>query len=191
LVDARAGISDPARPPRARGGGCTSMPQLCKTGFVWVPRQLGFVRARGSGAHGPAAPLGSFERSELGSLGRGAVWFADCLGVVRAHGLPCCACRARSVAARLGFVWISRTARVGTRWARVSDEMRRLRRPGPIGPTTARHRTCADHGALLPLDVHRKGGRAAGGFQCSRLWESIQSGQPRTDARPTEAGRNG
>jgi hypothetical protein len=88
LVDARAGISDPARPPRARGGGSTSMPQLCKTGFVWVPRQLGFVRARGSGAHGPAAPLGSFERSELGSLGRGAVWICGLPGAVRAHGFP-------------------------------------------------------------------------------------------------------
>jgi hypothetical protein len=42
-----------------------------------------------------------------------------------------------------------------------------------------------------PADVHGKGGHAAaGGLQHSRLWEFIQSGQPRTNALPTEAARD-
>ena len=58
-----------------------------------------------------------------------------------------------------------------------SDGVRhRFRRPGSDRtPRSARDRTCAGHGALLSLNVHGKGGHtAAGGIQCSRLWEFIQ-----------------
>jgi hypothetical protein len=69
--------------------------------------------------------------------------------------------RVRSAAARLGIV------RVRCAKSPVA--------PGRIGPEGARARTCADHGALLSWNAHGKGGpAAAGGLQCSRLWEFSQ-----------------
>jgi hypothetical protein len=54
-----------------------------------------------------------------------------------------------------------------------------FRRPGPIEPGKAHDITPAlTIAPCSPPDVHGKGGHAAaGGLQCSRLWEFIQSGQ--------------
>ena len=63
---------------------------------------------------------------------------------------------------------------------------------GPIGARGAHDTAPAlTIAPCSPPDVHGKDGpAAAGGLQCSRLWESIQSGQPRTNSRPTAAARD-
>jgi hypothetical protein len=58
---------------------------------------------------------------------------------------------------------------------------------GPIGPQTAHDTAPALTMAPGSPECSREGGHAAAGsLQCSRLWESIQSGQLRTNSRRTE-----
>ena len=140
--------------------------RLLRVGFVRIARRLGFVRAHGS--QGLLARRVRLARDSLVS-----------------HVI-----RRGSGSLGLRGAWVRSRAGGSERLLRVGFARAEHGTPAPIGPRRAHDTAPADHGALLSWNVHGRGGHAAAGArQCSRLWECIQSGGPRTIARPTEHAR--